>query len=127
MRPSLKPAQARGKRRRASADALRTTVPCASSAHRVGGQSAQMDGGRPPVEVEQGLCDIGAVFAKLSMIKSNADCVAGCAHGTGACPADWYPNSDDMCSAQCGVVFEPFCKSITSKSFTFALCCEAGV
>ena len=42
---------------------------------RVGGQSAQMDGGRPPVEVEQALCDIGAVFAKLSLIKSNADCV----------------------------------------------------
>ena len=75
---------------------------------RVGAQSAQMDGGRPPVEVEQALCDIGAVFAKLSMIKNNADCVAGCAHGTGACPADWYPNSDDMCSAACGVVFEPF-------------------
>ena len=75
---------------------------------RVGGPSAQMDGGRPPVDVEQALCDIGAVFAKLSMIKSNADCVAGCAHGTGACPADWYPNSGDTCSAACGVVFEPF-------------------
>ena len=75
---------------------------------RVGGQSAQMDGGRPPVDVEQRLCDIGAVFAKLSMIKNNADCIAGCAHGTGACPADWYPNSGDTCSAACGVVFEPF-------------------
>ena len=73
-------------------------------------QGAQMVGGAPPKEVEMALCDIGTVFAKLSEIKSNAHCTAGCAGGTGNCgdPSQWYPGRADRCSAECGKVFEPF-------------------
>ena len=69
-----------------------------------------MVGGAPPKEVEMALCDIGTVFAKLSEIKSNAHCTAGCAGGTGECgdPSQWYPGRADQCSAECGKVFEPF-------------------
>jgi len=74
-------------------------------------QSAQMVGGAPPTEVEMALCDIATVFATLTEIKANPDCTAGCAGGTGECPASWYPGRADMCSAECGVVFEPFCAS----------------
>ena len=56
----------------------------------------------------QELCDIGTVFAKLMEIKSNPDCTAGCAGGSGQCPAQWYPGQADTCSAECGRVFEPF-------------------
>ena len=56
-------------------------------------QGAQMAGGRPPRQVERDLCEIGDVFGKLSMIKSNSACTAGCAQGTGVCPADWYPSA----------------------------------
>ena len=52
-----------------------------------------MAGGRPPRQVERDLCEIGDVFGKLSMIKSNSACTAGCAQGTGVCPADWYPSA----------------------------------
>ena len=56
-------------------------------------QSAQMAGGRPPRQVEHDLCEIGDVFGKLSMIKSNSACTAGCAQGTGVCPAEWFPGA----------------------------------
>ena len=56
-------------------------------------QGAQMAGGRPPRQVERDLCEIGDVFGKLSMIKSNSACTAGCAQGTGVCPPDWYPSA----------------------------------
>ena len=74
-------------------------------------QGAQMVGGAPPKEVEMALCDIGTVFLKLTEIKSNSDCTAGCAGGTGECGdiSQWYPGRADLCSAECGVVFEPFC------------------
>ena len=68
-----------------------------------------MVGGAPPEEVEMAMCDIATVFAKLTEIKANPDCTAGCAGGTGECPASWYPGRADMCSAECGRVFEPFC------------------
>ena len=74
-------------------------------------QGAQMVGGAPPKEVEMALCDIGTVFLHLTEIKANPDCTAGCAGGTGECGdiSQWYPGRADMCSAECGVVFEPFC------------------
>ena len=70
-----------------------------------------MVGGAPPKEVEMALCDIGTVFLHLTEIKSNSDCTAGCAGGTGECGdiSQWYPGRADLCSAECGVVFEPFC------------------
>eukprot|EP01047_Picozoa_sp_COSAG01_P026332 COSAG01_NODE_1693_length_9470_cov_3.036602_6_plen_268_part_00 len=75
---------------------------------RRGLQGAQMAGGRPPRAVETELCTIVDVFSKLTGIKTNLDCQAGCAGGTGACPADWYPSAADECSAACGEIFEPF-------------------
>ena len=56
------------------------------------GQGAQMVGGRPPTTVTHELCDIASVFSQLSAIKTNPDCTAGCAQGSGQCPADWYPS-----------------------------------
>ena len=58
-------------------------------------------------------CDIGSVFGHLVAIKDNAACRAGCNGGTGNCVGDWYPNSADECSAECGAVYEPFCKWTT--------------
>jgi hypothetical protein len=85
-------------------------------------QGAQMVGGAPPEEVEMAMCDIATVFAKLTEIKANPDCTAGCAGGTGECPASWYPGRVDMCSAECGRVFEPFCApEPTRSSFGSAL------
>ena len=55
------------------------------------GQAANMAGGRPPHEVETTRCNIGTVFGKLLDIKSNDECKAGCAQGSGVCPEDWYP------------------------------------
>jgi len=75
---------------------------------RRGLQGAQMAGGRPPRAVQAELCTIVDVFSKLTGIKTNLDCQAGCAGGTGACPADWYPSAADACSAPCGEIFEPF-------------------
>ena len=75
---------------------------------RRGLQGAQMAGGRPPRAVEAELCTIADVFSKLTGIKTNLDCQAGCAAGTGACPPDWYPSAADECSPACGEVFEPF-------------------
>ena len=79
-------------------------------------QGAQMVGGAPPKEVEMALCDIGTVFLHLTEIKANPDCTAGCAGGTGECGdiGQWYPGRADLCSAECGVVFEPFCASKNS-------------
>ena len=57
------------------------------------GQGAQMVGGRPPTTVMHELCDIASVFSQLSAIKTNPDCAAGCAQGSGQCPADWYPGA----------------------------------
>ena len=86
-----------------------TTIKSVNSTRRL--QGAQMVGGAPPKDVEMALCDIGTVYLKLTEIKSNPDCTAGCAGGTGECPPSWYPGRADMCSAECGVVFEPFCAS----------------
>ncbi len=55
------------------------------------GQGAQMVGGRPPNSVERQLCEISTVFAKLTEIKNNPECTAGCAGGE--CPPDWYPGA----------------------------------
>ena len=71
-------------------------------------QGAQMAGGRPPRAVEAELCTITDVFSKPTGIKTNLDCQAGCAAGTGACPPNWYPSAADECSPACGEVFEPF-------------------
>ena len=64
------------------------------------GQSAQMVGGRPPTTVMHELCDIASVFSQLSAIKTNPDCTAGCAQGSGQCPADWYPGAACVPSAR---------------------------
>ena len=53
-------------------------------------------------------CAITIVFGQLMAIKSDVNCMAGCEGGS--CPADWYPSGADTCSAECGLVFEPFCK-----------------
>lgn len=78
-------------------------------------QQPQLIGGVPPEVVQTQLCDIGSVFSSLLTIKNNADCAAGCARGTGVCPTDWYPSEADECSADCGRVFEPFCKTSTQS------------
>ena len=91
-----------------------TTIKSFNSMRRL--QGAQMVGGAPPKEVEMALCDIGTVFLHLTEIKSNSDCTAGCAGGTGECGdiSQWYPGRADLCSAECGVVFEPFCAPASS-------------
>ena len=53
-------------------------------------------------------CSIQTVFAGLSEIKADVACRAGCNSESGDCPADWTPGADDICSAACGHVFEPF-------------------
>ena len=58
----------------------------------LGQGGAQMVGGRPPTTVTHELCDIASVFSQLSAIKTNPDCTAGCAQGSGQCPAEWYPS-----------------------------------
>jgi N-acetylneuraminic acid mutarotase len=52
------------------------------------------------------LCSINSLFTRLTAIKSDADCRAGCQGSR--CPPDWYPGSGDVCNADCGAVFEPF-------------------
>ena len=79
----------------------------AAAAH---AQAAAQVGARPPKAVVTALCSIGDVFGKLTEIKTDADCAAGCAGGTGMCPAEWYPSAADTCSPECGQVFEPFCE-----------------
>ena len=75
---------------------------------RAAGQGAQMIGGAPPEDVVTELCNIADLFGHLTDITTNADCTAGCAGGSGQCPAQWYPGRADTCSAECGRVFEPF-------------------
>jgi hypothetical protein len=71
-------------------------------------QSAQMAGGRPPKTLDAvAACGIDSMFTKLSQVRNSPDCQAGCTGGT--CPPDWMPGGDDVCSADCGVIFEPFC------------------
>ena len=71
-------------------------------------QAAAQIGGRPPTQVEYQLCSIADVFGKMGQITTDADCLSGCAGGTGACPVQWYPSSQDECSPACGRIFEPF-------------------
>ena len=85
---------------------------------RRGLQGAQMAGGRPPRAVEAELCTIVDVFSKVTGIKTNLDCQAGCAGGSGACPVDWYPSAADECSAACGEMFEPFVSAPASNPCT---------
>jgi hypothetical protein len=70
-----------------------------------------LQGGRPQHEIETELCTIADVFVKINSIKTDPDCEAGCAGGTGMCPDDWYPTGSDECSGACGAVFEPFVSS----------------
>ena len=86
-------------------------VPLVSGTPPVGGsawQAAARRGKHRLLQTQTQLCDIGAMFAGLSEIKLDADCQAGCAGGSGLCPADWLPSAADECSAACGRVFEPF-------------------
>ena len=69
-----------------------------------------MIGGRPPKSVQLELCDIQSVFGSLSEIISNPACRVGCEGGSGVCADPWYPGAADSCNAECGAVFEPFCK-----------------
>ena len=71
-------------------------------------QAAAQIGGRPPAQVEASLCTIADVFGKMGQITTDPDCLSGCAGGTGACPVQWYPSSQDECSPACGRIFEPF-------------------
>lgn len=48
-------------------------------------------------------------------ITTDANCMAGCAHGTGICPTQWYPGRADECSPDCGRVYEPFCEKSASS------------
>ena len=59
----------------------------------------------------QDACSISAVFSRLTEIKSDEQCMAGCAGGSGECPPAWYPSGEDLCSAECGATFEPFVSS----------------
>lgn len=78
-------------------------------------QSAQMVGGRPPKALDTvAACGIDSMFAKLSQVRNAPDCQAGCAGGV--CPPNWMPSGDDVCSADCGVIFEPFCISLRSAT-----------
>jgi hypothetical protein len=60
----------------------------------------------PPPPGTAQLCSINSLFTRLTAIKSDADCRAGCQGSR--CPPDWYPSSGDACNADCGAVFEPF-------------------
>lgn len=74
-----------------------------------GAQGNNQHGGHPPAHVETELCQISDVFSKLTEIQNDADCRAGCAGGSGDCgQGDWLPGATDWCSANCGIVFEPF-------------------
>ena len=48
-------------------------------------------------------------------ITTDPNCMAGCAHGTGICPTQWYPGRADECSPDCGRVYEPFCEKSASS------------
>ena len=54
-----------------------------------------------------GVCTIATAFARLSAIKNDPECLAGCSGG--ACPADWYPRAADACNEACAATFVPFC------------------
>ena len=59
------------------------------------------------------LCHIADLFAHLTAITTDEECLAGRDGGRGPPPsseggAPWYPSSMDDCNAMCGVVFEPF-------------------
>ena len=71
-------------------------------------QGAAMVGGRPPKAIVTTFCSIGDVFAHMTAITSDPNCMAGCAGGTGVCPPNWYPGRADQCSPDCGRVYEPF-------------------
>jgi hypothetical protein len=71
-------------------------------------------------------CAITIVFGQLMQIKGDPNCQAGCADGTGACPADWYPGGADICSAECGLVFEPFCTRFPTPARPCALPAAGG-
>jgi hypothetical protein len=86
-------------------------------------QAAHMIGGRPPRSVEVEECTISDVFSKLSDVKNNLDCQAGCEQGTGACPENWYPSAADECSPACGEVFEPFVSRPQAIASCTANCC----
>lgn len=86
-----------------------------SSLGTAGAQAAAQIGGRPPKEVEAELCTIADVFGKMAQITTDADCLSGCAGGSGVCPTQWYPSSQDECNAACGRIFEPFVSVVTSN------------
>eukprot|EP01046_Picozoa_sp_COSAG06_P076521 COSAG06_NODE_24460_length_662_cov_0.730018_2_plen_117_part_00 len=60
--------------------------------------------------VELSLCLAAAqimdLFELLSEITLDPNCRAGCEEGH--CPDMWYPGAHDICSAECGRVYEPF-------------------
>ena len=53
---------------------------------------------------------LDARFARRNEIKNNENCIAGCAGGTGICPPNWYPGGADLCSPDCGRIYESFCE-----------------
>ena len=66
---------------------------------------------RPPVrspQVVTAACNIMDLFNELSAITTNPACTAGCSGGSGVCPPNWFPGAADVCSAECGAIFEPF-------------------
>jgi hypothetical protein len=69
--------------------------------------AAQTTPGTPPLSSGAAqLCSINSLFTRLTAIKADTHCRAGCQGGQ--CPPDWYPGVGDACNAECGAVFEPF-------------------
>eukprot|EP01047_Picozoa_sp_COSAG01_P038584 COSAG01_NODE_3138_length_6526_cov_478.100202_2_plen_500_part_00 len=67
----------------------------------------QTTAGTPPLSSGAAqLCSINSLFTRLTAIKADTHCRAGCQGGQ--CPPDWYPGVGDTCNAECGAVFEPF-------------------
>ena len=63
-------------------------------------QAAAQIGGKPPAAVKTKLCSISNVFSQLTKIKTNSECLKGCAKVNGKCPTDWYPGKAVSCLRQ---------------------------
>jgi hypothetical protein len=121
-------AAVRSWRRRSGGSSKWTTVStrCAERMRATGGGArcgALAHAGAPCARVQDvaadDSCAITIVFGQLMAIKQDANCQTGCAGGR--CPPDWYPSGADTCSAECGLVFEPFCKPAgPSSAYTHA-------
>jgi hypothetical protein len=53
-------------------------------------------------------CDLAQMFQGLQRISTNEACHGGCETGRGECPPNWTPTGVDVCTSECGRIFEPF-------------------